>query len=405
MAVSFITFLAKVSARLRDIVIHLAFWLFERVLPAREDFWCFCTWEKYPHTLDNPRAIFEEIKDNKRIRKIVLQKTPGKVVNDGNNVTFCSAESLAGAYFLARSRVLLTGYAVGGMSSYSDRIRATRHLVIQLWHGIPLKRIGHLFPGETFWTKETPRYAATVCSSTSDREMMARAFAPLPWDRVWQTGLPRNDLILSNEESLPADYQEQLNAIRAELNGRRLILYAPTWRVDVNSLYAFSPGELEQLERVLRRNNAVLGVRGHPNVRHSSLYKKGSGLDSILDMNGYAETNLILRETDILVTDYSSIYIDYLLLDRPIIHFVYDIDSYLKERGLLYSLEEALGGEIAKTFDNLVTELDCAAENPSRANDQRNEASKLFHQHGAPVSPEVVNRLEALIKATRLGNR
>lgn len=395
--------LAKLGARLRDTVTQLAFSFFERVLPVRDDFWSFCTWDKYPHTLDNPRAIFEQIKSNRRIRKIVLQKAPGNAVVEGVNITFCPADSLAGVYFLARSRVVLTGYAVGGMSTYSGKIRTPRHLVAQLWHGIPLKRIGHLFPGETFWDEETRRYAATVCSSDRDREMMAKAFAPLPWDRVWQTGLPRNDLILNSEQSLPADYREQLGAIRNALGGRRLILYAPTWRVDVTSLYAFSPDELTQLERVLRKNNAVLGVRGHPNVRHAGLYNEGGWRDSIIDMNGYAETNLILRETDVLVTDYSSIYIDYLLLDRPIIHFLYDVDAYLKERGLLYSLDEAVGGQVVKTFDDLLRELERALEEPAFAAGQREKASALFHQHPSPVAPEVVARLEGLIKDAPIG--
>ena len=90
----------------------MVFQLFDRLLRVRDDYWCFCTWDRHPHTLDNPRAVFEEVKDDPSIRKIVLQKVPGERTA-GRNVRFVAAESVAGAYYLARSRMVLTGYASG----------------------------------------------------------------------------------------------------------------------------------------------------------------------------------------------------------------------------------------------------------------------------------------------------
>ncbi len=173
----------KVLSRLRDATLAAAFVVFDYALPVRDDCWSFCTWDTYPHTLDNPRALFEEVKDDPGIRKIILQKQSGgrPATDEGKNVHFIRVETFAGAFHLARSRVVVMGYAVQWLSSFSRWLRVPRHAVIQLWHGIPLKRIGRLFPGEEFWDEETPKYAATVCSSEQDREnddARLRATAP-----------------------------------------------------------------------------------------------------------------------------------------------------------------------------------------------------------------------------------
>ena len=395
-----LTALARSAASAaRHIATSATFALAERVTPARDDYWCFATWARHPHTLDNPRAVFEAVRDDPSITKIVLRKDLSEApCPDGRNVVFVPAESLAGALYLARSGVILTGYAVGGMTSYSRLLRKGRHAIVQLWHGIPLKRIGHLFPGEDFWDRETPLYSATVCSSDRDREMMASAFAPLPRERVWKTGLPRNDLILGDEASLPADYRDHLRQVDRTLAGRRMVLYAPTWREDADSLYTFSAEEERRLGEVLERHHAVLAIRGHPNVRSHEAYDRDRPAGAILSVNDYPDPNLLLRRTDVLVTDYSSIYIDFLLLDRPVIHFAYDLEAYLEERGFLYDVDEAFAGPCARTFDDLLDHLEGAlARDPEHSRRQRERAARLFHDHDDGAAAEVCDRIRALI--------
>ena len=182
-------------------------------MPAHGQTWCFASWSRHWHTLDNPRAVFERVKHDPRIRKVVLNR--GEVPparRDGSNVHFVDVESLRGMYWVARAGVLVLGYSLFAMSSYGRWV-TRKHQLIQVWHGIPLKRIGHLFPGEGWWQEETPLYAATVASSERDRELMQQAFHPLPLERVWLTGLPRNDFILGPEDQLPPDYAGMLQAL------------------------------------------------------------------------------------------------------------------------------------------------------------------------------------------------
>lgn len=390
------TLFRKVVGRIYEVVIHGSFIALESLSTARDDYWCFCTWTRHPHTLDNPRAVFEEVKHDDSIRKIILQKVPSEVPPDGTNVKVVPAESLAGAYYLARSRVVILGYALRGITSYSHWLRGNRHHVIQLWHGIPLKRIGHLFPDETIWGAETGKYSATVCSSSQDREIMSKAFAPIPIERVWLTGLPRNDIILKQEEELPGDYRVALEDLDERITGRRLVLYAPTWRERRESIYSFSEEEQQELSRLLQKAGAVLAIRGHANVRHHGPFAEGKATNEIVPVDHIPEANLLLRRAALLITDYSSIYIDYLLLDRPIVHFAYDVAEYREERGFLYDLEEAFAGPCARSFEDLLTHMEEALKAPNTHVQKRSNAYRLFHQHGSRPAAKVAMRIRAL---------
>lgn len=374
------------------------FVVIERLVPAQSNLWCFCTWPgAYPHTIDNPRAVFEEVKDDPSIVKVVLlrdgDRPTASLPREGRNVVFVHAESLRGAYLLARARVVLLGYALGVMTSYSRHL-TRKHLIVQLWHGIPLKRIGRLFPDERWWPRETFKYAATVSSAERDRDIMAAAFAPLPTERVWLTGLPRNDLLLKAEEALPGDYGQMLDDLRQRLAGRRLVLYAPTWRERADGLYDFSDDELRALVATLSANGAVLGIRGHANRRNQDPTRFTDR--GILLLNDLPDVNLILRLTDVLITDYSSIYIDFLLTGRPILHFTYDLRSYVAERGFLYEIEDALAGPAHESFAALLAGLR-AALGPADGQDPRYAAARtLFHSHDGQAARRVADEIARL---------
>ncbi|HEX7051168.1 MAG TPA: CDP-glycerol glycerophosphotransferase family protein [Longimicrobiales bacterium] len=400
------SFLRWARATAREILIWCAFKPLETFLPVDRDLWCFCTWDRYAHTLDNPRAVFEEVKHDPAIRKVVLyrgNRPPAEPI-EGTNVRFIEAESLLGMVYAARAGVILLGYALRVMSSYS-RYLTTKHHLIQLWHGVPLKRIGRLFPGELWWEAETPRYAATVSSSERDRSIMQQAFAPIPLERVWLTGLPRNDLILKDEAALPGDYRDQLRELRDRIGDRRFVLYAPTWRAESESLYAFSREEIAALEELLEAHHAVLGVRGHSNVRSHAAYTSDYRSEAFLNVNDVPDVNVMLRITDVLITDYSSIYIDFLLTDRPIIHFVYDLEAYQSERGVLYDIPDAFGGPAARTFDDLLSCLEQALDEPDAGLERRHEARRLFHTHPDHSARLVADNIRRLTGTIAHGGR
>ena len=376
------------------------FTILERILPTSDALWCFCTWDRHYHTLDSPRAVLEALKDDPTLTAIVLQKVrdPAGQDRDEPRLKYVKAESLRGVWFLARARVVVIAYGLGGLSTYATGL-TRKHLVVQVWHGIPLRRIGRLFPRETWWAAETPKYAAMVASSERERDHLAQAFAPVPRDEIWLTGLPRNDFFLGDEAALPADYLAHLDELRQQLGGRRLVLYAPTWRDREEDHYQFSPEESRRLSEMLRRHNAVLGVRGHSNVRHLSRYTADSDVAEIITMNHIPDVNVVMRETAVLVTDYSSIYLDFVLTGRPILHFTYDFDNYLRNRiGFFYEVDEAFAGPRLLTFDQFLEHLDRALGSGVEDAPQYQHVRDLFHAHPAGSGPAVAGRIKDLVQ-------
>jgi CDP-glycerol glycerophosphotransferase (TagB/SpsB family) len=243
------------------------------------------------------------------------------------------------------------------------------------------------------WNDETHKYAATVCSSPQDKDIMAAAFAPLQINQVWLTGLPRNDFILCSDVELPLDYQKHLKDMKKRTSGRKFILYAPTWRIDDKNLYVFSQVELIELSNLLKAHNAILGIRGHANVRSHQFSKKQDLPSEIIYVNDIPDVNIILRETEILITDYSSIYIDFLLTKRPILYFTYDVESYLQERGFLYELEEAFTDQYFTTFSMLLDKLSNILKNSTINKDTYQRTLRLFHTHDSHSGRQVVEEI------------
>lgn len=374
--------------------------VFERVLPVDDRLWCFCTWDRYYHTLDNPRAVLEAVRDDSEIVCIVLQKAASPERHDSPNLRFVKAESIRGAYYLARSRVLITGYALHGVSSYAAGV-TSKHLVVALGHGVMNRRVGRLFPRETWWAAETPKYSAMFASSPREQALMTETYSPLPAERIWVTGLPRNNILLGAEGDLPADYRDQLVALRTLVGGRRLVLYGPTWRDSEEEHYRFSEEEADRLASLLRRHDAVLGIHGHPNVRDKGWFRVENPPAEIIHVGHFPDVTLVLRDTAVLITDYSSIFLDFVLTRRPIIHFAYDFESYLRSRiGFMYEPSEFFTGVVPRTFDELLIELDTALGHGIADPEQYERVRALFHQHGNNSAEAVAEVIRELVRSS-----
>jgi CDP-glycerol glycerophosphotransferase (TagB/SpsB family) len=233
------------------------------------------------------------------------------------------------------------------------------HNLIQVWHGIPFKRIGYVsadFQGMLDRIAfHHSKYRAVICSSKIDALAMTAAFYPLTFHQVWNTGLPRNDFILRSEEVLPVDFQEELTRLRGLLGDRRLVLFMPTFRnAQSEGYYRFSPEEIAWLDEWLQTNNCVLGVREHM-ADSARLYSAQLAGLPVLDLSDqqFANVEILYRVSSALITDYSSAFIDYMLTGKPAVSFAYDYEFYLLERGGFYDLDLIFPGPICKNFAEL----------------------------------------------------
>lgn len=311
----------------------------------------------------NERLLFESVKDNPKIHKVILTRSKS-VQLDGVNIDVVPLKSLEGQKLLIKARYIFIKHSPTRNAQYP--LDTEQHRFINLWHGIPLKRIGYASLDQLSQldaiSAEHARCHAVISSSKVDRLAMAAAFYPLSYHNVWVTGLPRNDMILRDENSLPADFQDQLGRLRQALAGRRLVLFAPTFRnAQAQGYYPFSEAERQALADCLNAHGAVLGIREHMADKAHSYSESLGGMDMpviSLDRLYYADIELLYREAELLITDYSSCFIDYMLTGKPEICFAYDYESYAgSERGLFYDLNDVFPGPICFDFPALLESL------------------------------------------------
>lgn len=375
----------------------------DRRAPKYEHWWAFpvCA---YDHTFaGNERAVFEEVKDDPSIKKIILTRSR-KVEAEGENVVIAPIESLEGQHLLLRSGQIFVKH--GPIVNLTTQVDPKTHNVINLWHGIPLKRFGLASAHFQSTAQETMlrNHAASrvvISSSHMDRLAMSAAFFPASYPDMWPTGLPRNDFIVRAEERLPADLRATIDRLREELAGRRLVMFLPTFRDGQGEAqYKFSESELAWLAAWAQRHGAVLGVREHMADKartYSSALMPLGAID--LSSRRYPDLEILYRIADALISDYSSCLVDFMMTGKPVVSFAYDYDRYnSSERGLFYELDRVLPGPVCRSFDELATALDGVFDTRTDQQDEEYDwKRRIFFDHlDDQASWRVVKRVKGL---------
>lgn len=269
------------------------------------------------------------------------------------------------------AEVVILGHS--GRDAFLARKKPGRR-IINLWHGVAIKRIEHLMPAEKTWSYKAWKrrrlmalngkiYNAMIASSATDRLTNTLAFE-LDLDQVHSTGLPRFDYLAPNY-AFPCNLRGDLDGLNALLNGRRMVLYAPTFReVGVCVLAGLTPEVLGRLKEFLQRHNLVLGIRPHP-YDQKALAQICDG-QWILDMSPdvYMEPAVVLRAASALIVDYSSIWVDYLLLKRPMIGLMADFEKYAtQERGFIFDLSAIFPGPVLYDWSAVMENLAALSKN------------------------------------------
>ena len=259
----------------------------------------------------------------------------------------------------------------------------SRHLVkgpgvnyLQTWHGTALKTIGFdevvpQYSGAAAHRKRMVRDVAKwdhlVSSGPESTRVFRQAFRYR--GRVLETGYPRNDVLLSA-------HAEQIRArTRAALDipeGRRAVLYAPTWRDDLKGPDGrFVDPEALDL-RLLADSldtDTVLLMRMH-RVVAASPSNHLPGLT--IDVSSHQDIAELYLAADVLVSDYSSAVFDFAVTRKPILLFAHDLDHYRSGvRHLYYDYEDWAPGPIVTTTAELAEVLNCL--------DERHEATRARH--------------------------
>lgn len=236
--------------------------------------------------------------------------------------------------------------------------------LVQMWHGEPIKKIGFLSelyisrrnPIVLFFEKLEYKTYKMILSNPWSIKHLAWCFKNKNVEWIW---VPRNDLLL---------HKSILNLLKNEIvekqmlewkkSFKKVILLAPTFRETDSSDY-FSQQDTEELNNILEKENYLLIIKTHPNETRSFLHSEYSNIEDVTKSMNYDATDFT-PFVDIVMTDYSSIYIDFLLTGKPVIFYQKDLDDYInKERGLIYKPEEVIIRDTtAYSFEELITVIE-----------------------------------------------
>ena len=344
----------------------------------------------------NSRYLFEYVKEN------LPEITPLFVINDPelrNSLSskygkqyFIETESIQGIRQALSAGVWFTS---AGLPAYGTGLHKKR-LIINLWHGVPLKKIALLDPNlkkaaRIYFKKIfSENYTYILTTSHELIPLMARSFA-VSEDKIKVWGQPRNDGLFQKN-----DCREILGQLFPDLpEYTKTVLYAPTFRdYGQVQLFPFKDFDQKQLEAFLDEKNMLLFIRTHVAEQGSAAPYLGKrirflGNEQAEDVTG------ILKIFDCLITDYSSIYIDYLLTDKPMIFLPYDRQQYLDGRGMNFDYDDVTPGPKPETFNDF---LDALSPKEDFWKSERTRVNRLFNEIQHPCAADICNKVLKMIR-------
>lgn len=220
--------------------------------------------------------------------------------------------------------------------------------VVQLWHaegvfkkfGLSIEQPGEIRKNEI---ESNKRLSFVVCSSKNVVPFYAEAFG-VSEDRVLPLGSARTDWFFKKENLETA--KEHFFGQFPSLQGKKLVLYAPTFRDNPEqNEKLLTYFDAEKLRQMLGDEYAVL-LRLHPQIR-----PKETGLDGAVDVTEYRDVRELVAVCDALITDYSSICMDFSLLDKKTVFFAFDLEEYRKNRDFYFDYADYVPGPVAISIE------------------------------------------------------
>lgn len=314
---------------------------------------------------DNPFAIFKYLITNQKYKKFlhvwVLEETENneyvKYYEKIGNVKFIKPHTKEYFYYLTSAK-----YLIHNVTLPPYFIRKANQVYINTWHGTPLKTLGNDMVGPTSQNYNVQRnflqtnFILSPNEFTTDKLIQSYGINGIYKGSVLENGYPRIDSIF-NESLVVKSFLERKNV---ELD-KTIVLYAPTWRGQTGSVQDTSQELMERIRKIISKTDTTknqLLVKVHPLVFK---FVEEFDIDNVCFIPDWIDANELLYFTDILITDYSSIFFDYLVTNKPIIFYTYDRDEYIESRGVYFDLHH-LPGEICLTEESVANAINFSEE-------------------------------------------
>lgn len=313
---------------------------------------------------DSPLAIFKYLLENDQEKKYthiwsyvdsVELKQIIKLYQAESNVIFVQRNSQNYLKWLAKAE-----YVINNATLQPFYMKKTGQTYINTWHGTPLKTMGYDMPGNPSGAKNVVRnffqssFLISPNQHTSKMYLDSYRLRGLYKGEVLEGGYPRIDSTLKPDKQgtfkLLGQFQKAIDQTK------EILLYTPTWKgLDLTSArndMAQVTAEMAYLRKIHGDKYNIL-VKVHPFIYKEAVKEVALKPYLIPDV---IDTNELLGIVDVLITDYSSIFFDFLVTNKPILFYCWDADLYAEERGKYFNDEE-LPGPISYTVEELATAL------------------------------------------------
>lgn len=287
---------------------------------------------------DSPRAIYDVMIKDERFKEYKLVwafHEPNKFYLDSK----VKIDTIQYYIIALKARVWITNSTVERGLNF----KGINTFYFNTWHGTPIKKMGVDIPlsNESFnISKQWKNIDIMTSQSNYEAGIFSRVFN-IERSKFLVCGLPRNDELyqLRNEAK-----KDLLTKMGLPLD-KKIILYAPTFREykkdeGLNCIMK-PPIDLNKWENEIGDKYIVL-IRAHYEV--AKVLNVTFNNKFAYDFSGYPSLNDLMLVSDLLISDYSSIFFDYSILNRPMFYFTYDYDEYEKKRGLYFDIRRELCG-------------------------------------------------------------
>lgn len=319
--------------------INLLYHFFEKTSYVRQNKITFCT-NRSQELTGNLNKIYLEFQEKEGIEiKVICFNYNRSLIGRLQYLTY----SISSLYQLATSRVfVLDDYF---LPIYCIQKKNNANIVIQVWHAIGhLKKYGlSIAKNRESHLKHHSNYDWVLANSSADCEALSESF-DIEKDRIFVTGAPRLDDLINDSVKI------------IDKEGYK-VLYAPTYRnaQDNDPVYSYINQFLLEFSKKYAESSMKLYVSLHPYLKIEKIDKQSN--DNIIIFQDTALSSQLLKEADCLVTDYSSILLDYSFFEKPIKIYAPDYEEYIKNVGFFVDYQSYLGLPIALNAREVIANL------------------------------------------------
>lgn len=365
---------------------------------------------------DNPRYLYLYV--NQQVRKGALNVRPIWITHKKDIVSFLTESGYEAYYYHSLKGIW---YAlIGGIyiyDNYSKDINFWQSggaVKLNLWHGSGNKKTNYdnkfdkVRHPKNMWEKfkylprrlsdEKPHHY-TLATSPMMAEIFTSAFNT-DLEHIIQEGYPRNDMLFTDCEIENCNNNLESETLQCmqqhKDNGELVMVYMPTFRQS-EELF-FDVMDLEVFNQFLEKHNFVFFTKLHPKSKLKEEFKKVS-YSRIINIEADVDPYVFMKLCDLLVTDYSSIYSDYLLMNRVSVLFPYDFEEYSNDtRECYFTYEEYMPEIRAYTMDELMEDILGVLQDDQCEAGRRSLRDRIFEKSDGKSCERLTKKIQKLLK-------